>query len=103
MNLACLFNGGIENGSHSEFVTTRTSKSADVCVRCPTLNCENLGKPPKSWLTRRRTSVRRIRPSLFNCEKRERMAETASQGSRVTSDGGLILVRELDERLGQTG
>jgi hypothetical protein len=23
-----------------------------------------------------------------------------SQGSRVTSDGGLILVRELDERLG---
>ncbi len=23
------------------------------------------------------------------------------QGSRVTSDGGLILVRELDERLGQ--
>jgi hypothetical protein len=25
------------------------------------------------------------------------------QGSRVTSDGGLILVRELDERLGFTG
>jgi len=23
------------------------------------------------------------------------------QGSRVTSDGGLILVRELDERLGE--
>jgi hypothetical protein len=25
------------------------------------------------------------------------------QGSRVTSDGGLVLVRELDERLGLTG
>lgn len=25
------------------------------------------------------------------------------QGSRVTSDGGLILVRELDERLGLAG
>ncbi len=25
------------------------------------------------------------------------------QGSRVTSDGGLILVRELDERLGMGG
>jgi hypothetical protein len=25
------------------------------------------------------------------------------QGSRVTSDGGLILVRELDERLGLSG
>jgi hypothetical protein len=24
----------------------------------------------------------------------------AQQGSRVTSDGGLVLVRELDERLG---
>jgi len=26
--------------------------------------------------------------------------QVAFQGSRVTSDGGLILVRELDERLG---
>jgi hypothetical protein len=26
--------------------------------------------------------------------------KVAFQGSRVTSDGGLILVRELDERLG---
>ena len=25
------------------------------------------------------------------------------QGSRVTSDGGLVLVRELDERLGSVG
>ena len=25
------------------------------------------------------------------------------QGSRVTSDGGLILIRELDERLGENG
>jgi len=25
------------------------------------------------------------------------------QGARVTSDGGLILVRELDERLGLSG
>jgi hypothetical protein len=25
------------------------------------------------------------------------------QGSRVTSDGGWVLVRELDERLGLTG
>ena len=32
---------------------------------------------------------------LFN-----RFLRVAFQGSRVTSDGGLILVRELDERLG---
>jgi len=29
-----------------------------------------------------------------------RFLRVAFQGSRVTSDGGLILVRELDERLG---
>ena len=29
-----------------------------------------------------------------------RCLRVAFQGSRVTSDGGLILVRELDERLG---
>lgn len=32
-----------------------------------------------------------------------RSLKVAFQGSRVTSDGGLILVRELDERLGFSG
>jgi len=32
-----------------------------------------------------------------------RFLRVAFQGSRVTSDGGLILVRELDERLGLSG
>ena len=29
--------------------------------------------------------------------------KVAFQGSRITSDGGLILVREMDERLGLSG
>src|SRR5713101_8806374 len=32
-----------------------------------------------------------------------RLLRVAFQGSRVTSDGGLLLVRELDERLHLTG
>ena len=32
-----------------------------------------------------------------------RFLRVAFQGSRVTSDGGLILVRELDERFGLSG
>jgi len=32
-----------------------------------------------------------------------RFLRIAFQGSRVTSDGGLILVRELDERFGLSG
>jgi hypothetical protein len=32
-----------------------------------------------------------------------RFLRVDSQGSRVTSDGGLLLVRELDERHGLTG
>ena len=32
-----------------------------------------------------------------------RLLRVDFQGSRVTSDGGLLLVRELDERLGLTG
>ena len=37
-------------------------------------------------------------PLSFN-----RLLRLDFQGSRVTSDGGLLLVRELDERVGLTG